>query len=65
MKPEDQYEDCVIVPGLGQCVVEIDKYYGTVFIDKDSFPHSANESMAEGDWPEINGNIYENPELLK
>lgn len=58
-------KDCVIVPGIGQCEVGICQFYGTVFIDLDGFAHPAIESIAEGDHPTLNGNVYENPGLMK
>ncbi len=57
--------DVVLVAGLGLVEVKITSQYGVCY-DCDRFicAHSYSDSAMEGDFPEIKGNIYENPELL-
>lgn len=56
--------DICRVDGLGNCEVDICKFYGVVF-KKDGCEYPVIDSIAEDDSFEVIGNIYENPELLK
>jgi len=58
--------DICSVPGLGNCEVKICPCYGVVFDNGGDYGESPYiDSVAEMDYPEVIGNIYENPELLK
>lgn len=56
--------DICRVDGLGNCEVDICKFYGSVF-KKDGCESLIVDSVAEQDEFKVIGNIYENPELLK
>lgn len=65
-KDVEIYEgDIVRVAGLGVVEVIITPDYGVCYdLNKFICAHSYSDSAMEGDFPEIVGNIYENPELL-
>ena len=56
--------DICLVEGLGNCEVDICKFYGAVF-KQDGCEHPVIDSIADGDSFEVIGNIYENPDLLE
>ena len=56
--------DICLVEGLGNCEVDICKFYGAVF-KQDGFDYPVIDGIAEGDSFEVIGNIYESPELLE
>ena len=56
--------DICFVDGLGNCEVDICKFYGAVF-KKDGCEYPVIDSIAENDSFEVIGNIYENPGLLE
>ena len=57
--------DIVRVAGVGVVEVKITPDYGVCYaLSRFVCAHSYADSAMEGDFPEILGNIYENPELL-
>jgi hypothetical protein len=57
--------DVVKVAGTGNCQVKICPSYGVVFMDGDGYERPYIDCVAENDHPEIIGNSYQHPELLK
>ncbi len=55
--------DIVSLPGHGKARAIICPYYGVGFVDSKYTTHYA-DAAAEGDYPEVIGNIYEHPHLL-
>ena len=56
--------DIVYVAGLGNAVVRIAYHCGVYYETADDY-QSYSDCAAEGDYPTVVGNIYQNPELLK
>ena len=61
----DVYEgDIVYVAGLGNAVVCFADHCGVYYETPDDY-QTYSDCAAEGDYPKVIGNIYQNPELLK
>lgn len=57
--------DIANIPGTGNAVAKICPLYGLVFVEVDDFEGPYVDNVAEFDYPEVIGNIHENPELLE
>jgi hypothetical protein len=56
--------DIVYVAGLGNAVVRIAYHCGVYYETADDY-QSYSDCAAEGDYPTVIGNLYQNPELLE
>ena len=65
-KGDDVYvNDIVYIAGFGNGVVEICPFYGVQICNSNGESRDASIALAEGDFGEVVGNIYENIDLIK